>query len=531
MAETNFEMPNSPVAFGVPLVPSSLRRIDFSGLDYDTARRAIIEYIRTYYPNDFNDFIASNGVMMLVDIISAVTGKLSLRSDMLANEATLPTATTEESVVNHLALINQRLKRQTAAVVEIECTVDSPLSSDIEIPAGTLFSFTGADGKPTTYQLYRAPNDYLSKVVIPAGKRGVVGWGIEGKDATPVRVTSNGQPNQQFVVENSNILDDPIKIEIEYNDVIENWVPIFDPIERYGPNDRVVEVIFYENQMVLRFGDGITGAIPKNGASIIVVAREGGGVRGRIGIGVIDTTVQIIPNNLAAPVGVRVRNTTPSGGGTNRESITQAKRRAPREFAMHGSIVTADDYAAAAQNYSHPAYGSISKAVATVKTSKSTNLVEVYALAQGVNDVPVLPSVGLKSGLQTYIRSRNVFTDQVAVLDGAIKYIDIDMVIVISRSADASVVKEKVEAAINDFFDIDNWNLGQALYVSNLIERVESLEGVMYIDLFSPSENILPTGKLADPSLPGVGINEILVPGNRKTSYYYEKSTATGSRT
>ena len=85
--ETLFDLPNAPDEFGITLEPANLRRLDFSGLDYTTARRSIIEYIKTYYPDDFNDFVASNGIMMIMEVLAATTGKLSLRADLLANEA------------------------------------------------------------------------------------------------------------------------------------------------------------------------------------------------------------------------------------------------------------------------------------------------------------------------------------------------------------------------------------------------------------------------------------------------------------
>src|SRR5271166_5797792 len=93
---TLFDLPIAPQGFGVIMPPAQLRRIDFSGLDYDTARRAIIEYIMTYYPAQFNDFVASNGYMMMIELVAAAVAKLSMRSDMLANEAFLSTATTLE---------------------------------------------------------------------------------------------------------------------------------------------------------------------------------------------------------------------------------------------------------------------------------------------------------------------------------------------------------------------------------------------------------------------------------------------------
>lgn len=527
--ETRFNLPTSPDGFGVPLVAASLRSIDFSGLDYETARRAIIEYIKSYYPNDFNDFVKSNGIMMLVDVIAAVVGKLSLRADLLANESTLPTALTEEAVSNHLALINQKIKRQTPATVDIECSVDQPINSDIRIPAGTQFNFVGPDNRQTFYQIFRAPNDYVSPIVIPAGKRGVIAWGLEGRDASPFKVVSTGEQGQKFSIQARDILESPIRIVVAYGDNSQIWTPIYEPIERYGPNDKVVEVNFYEDIVTFRFGDGITGTIPEAGAEITFFCREGGGVRGRIGVGLIDTVRQLIPAPpINTPTTVRFRNITPSNGGTDKETLAQAKRRAPREFAMQRSIVTADDYAQAAQSFRHPAYGAISKAVATVRTSVNANLVEVYALAEGPENRPALPNIGLKQGLETYIKSMNVFTDQVVVLPGTMKAINLDMVVVISRSADASVVKEKVEAAVDEFFDLANWEMGQALYVSNLIEAIEVIDGVSYIDLYSPSENVVPTGKLAEPGTEGIGLNELIVLGDRKTNYYYEKNAVIG---
>lgn len=527
--ETRFNLPNTPDSFGVPLLSASLRNIDFSGLDYDTARRAIIEYIRSYYPNDFNDFVKSNGIMMLVDVISAVVAKLSLRADLLANESTLPTALTEEAVSNHLALINQKIKRQTPATVDVECSVDQPISSDIRIIAGTAFSFVGPDNRPTFYQIFRAPNDYVSPIVIPAGKKGVIAWGLEGRDSSPFKVSSTGQANQKFSVQAQDILESPIRIEVSYGTSSENWTPVYEPIERYGPNDKVAEVSFYENVVTFRFGDGITGTIPKSGAEITFYCREGGGVRGRIGIGMINTYRQLIPAPpVNTPTTVRFRNITPSNGGTDKESLTLAKRRAPREFARQRSIVTADDYAQAAQSFRHPAYGAISKAVATVRTSVNANLVEIYALAEGPENRPALPNIGLKQGLETYIKSLNVCTDTAEVLEGKMKLVDLDMVVVISRSADASVIKDKVEAAIDAFFDLANWEMGQPLYVSNFIEAIEIIDGVSYVDVFAPSQNIIPTGKLAEEESVGIGINELIVLGERKVNYYYEKNAVIG---
>lgn len=522
--ETFFDLPNTPDEFGVLLPPSNLRRIDFSGLDYDTARRAVLEYIRTYFPNDFNDFIASNGIMMIVEILAAVTAKLSLRGDVIANNGFLPTAFTEEAVVNHLALINQRIRRQTPAIADIECTVDQPLFTNLEIPAGTSFSVPGPDSTQITYEIYRAPGDWLSPIVIAANKRGVVAWGIEGQFVAPVQEISSGGANQEYEITAANILESPLFVTVTVGETVEDWLVVTEPIERFGPTDRVVEANFIESKIVFRFGDDVTGRAPVSGSIIQFRFRTGGGKRGRIGIGQINTTRQLLPNPPAnTATSVNFRNITTSSGGTDKESLETAKRRAPRDFATQRSVVTSTDYAQLASTFSHPAFGAISKAVATIRTSLNANLVEIYALAEGPDNVPVTPNAGLKAGLVTFFSDLNVLTDHVEVLDGAIKPVDIELTVIVDRNADATVVKTRVESVITDYFDLTHWDMGEPFYISNFIEALEAVDGVTYVDLIKPANNILATNVLADPDSDGIGINEVVVEGERKTGYYYNK--------
>ena len=171
---TLFDLPVDPDEFSVLLPPSELRKIDFSALEFATARRALVEYIKTYFPNDFNDFMSNNGVMMLVELLSYLTAVMSLRSDLLANQSTLPTATSEDAVANHLALIGQSISRATPAIVDIECAVGSPVSADINIPPGQQFTISGDDGSDITYELFKSPTNLTGSISIPSSKRGII---------------------------------------------------------------------------------------------------------------------------------------------------------------------------------------------------------------------------------------------------------------------------------------------------------------------------------------------------------------------
>lgn len=526
-----FELPTSPEQFSVLLPVAELRQLDFSALEFATARKALVEYIKTYFPNDFNDFVSNNGIIMLTELISYVTSLLSLRADILANEGFLPTAKSENAVVNHLALIDQKLKTQTPATVDIECSIPIPLSSDIRISPGEVFDIRGDDGKQIFYEVYSAPDDTTSDIVIPAGKRGVIAFGIEGKTVTTV-ATSDGTEDQVISVKDKNILGEPVKVKVTYGAVTEEWTRV-DTIERALSSDKVFEVRFFEGELQIVFGNNINGKMPAGGSVVRITYRTGGGVRGRIGVGVIDSQRPITPQYpYTAPVLVRFRNVLASSGGTDKESLDQAKKRAPREFAAHGAAITESDYAHLASGFIHPAFGAVSKAIATVRTGKNANLIEVYVLAEGPGGVPVQPNQGLKKALASYLDEINVLTDMVEVKGGSIKPIDIRATVVMNKNADASIVKEMVEAAITDFFDISNRDMGQPFYLARLYEKINKIDGVSYIDIFEPTDNILETHELAAEDTDssgsgtpiGIGINEVITLGSKEIAYYYEST-------
>lgn len=527
---TNFDLPNSPEEFGLLLPPSSLKRINFTALEFETLRRAAIEYIKTYYPNEFNDFVADNSLIMVLEVVAFLSSGLALRGDVLANEATLPTSLTENAVIQHLKLINQKIKQATPSTVNVSCTISIPLISDLRIPAGSVFQVGSPDGNPLYYEIFKSPTDFSGDIVIPRGKLGVVAYGIEGITAAPLISIATGQENTQISITSDNLLEAPITVDITTEsgntEVTERWAQI-DIIERADPNQKVYEVRRTETGALIVFGNGTFGTIPQSGSTITITYRTGGGSRGRIISGALDESRAIIPDSpLSAPVVVRFRNVTSSEGGFDRESISEAKRRAPLEAATHQAIVSGEDYSIIAKSYSHPVFGSVYKANAVLRSSINANQVELYVLALGADGDPVTPSLGLKEGLTNYISDLNVFTDQVLVLNGATKTIDLEMDVIISKNADPSVVKNSVETAIDDFFSSNNFEIGRGFRLSNLVNAIQDIEGIRFVRIFSPKDDILESNeKTTDVDELTVGYSELLVLGSRKVTYYLEPSS------
>tara|TARA_R100001244_G_scaffold25113_3_gene25519 strand:+ start:26749 stop:28389 length:1641 start_codon:yes stop_codon:yes gene_type:complete len=521
---TFFNLPIDPDEFGVVLDPPNLRRIDFSALEFEEMRRALIEYIRTYFPELFNDFISSNGVIMLVELVSYLADLLSQRSDIIADEAFLPTAQTETAVSQHLELINNEFQRQTPAVVDIEVSLGSEVATTVNIPSGVRFNILGADGNPLIYELFRAPNDFTSPISIFPGSRGIIGFGIEGQFATPFVFESAGGPNQSVEVLGTTILSDPITLDVQTGAQTTRWKKV-DTLEKSGPNDEVFEVRFSEDRMTVRFGDDKAGKALLAGQIGNLNYRFGGGVRGRISPKTINETRPITPEAPAsAAVEVLFRNPSASNGGTNKETIQEAKVRAPKESATLGSATSGEDYAILSREFSHPVFGSVLKSVATVKTSLNANIVFTHILAAGPDDIPVLSSLGLKQALQSSLEDINVLTDEVRVVDAAIKPITFKANVIVDRSYDPSLIRDRVNVAVDEFFSQSSFDLGQPLYLSQLNDLLQSLDGVKYINIKEPVDDILQSseGSITAPDNQ-VGFDELITLGDLQIKIYGDK--------
>ena len=64
----------------------SYKNAEFKSYDFDTIRRTMIQYIRSNYPEDFNDYIESSEYLALIDLIAFLGQNISFRTDLNARE-------------------------------------------------------------------------------------------------------------------------------------------------------------------------------------------------------------------------------------------------------------------------------------------------------------------------------------------------------------------------------------------------------------------------------------------------------------
>jgi hypothetical protein len=75
----------------------------------------MIDYLRTYYPEDFNDYIESSEYIALIELIAFISQAISFRSDLNARENFLETAERRDSVFKLAKMLSYTPKRHINA--------------------------------------------------------------------------------------------------------------------------------------------------------------------------------------------------------------------------------------------------------------------------------------------------------------------------------------------------------------------------------------------------------------------------------
>jgi hypothetical protein len=89
--------------------------IDYTAYDFDTLKQALINYIQTYYPEDFNDYVESSEFIAIIELIAYLGTSLAFRSDLNSRENFIDTAERRESIIRLARMVNYVPSRNIAA--------------------------------------------------------------------------------------------------------------------------------------------------------------------------------------------------------------------------------------------------------------------------------------------------------------------------------------------------------------------------------------------------------------------------------
>lgn len=147
-----------------------------------------------------------------------------------------------------------------------------------------------------------------------------------------------------------------------------------------------------QDRVIIQFGDGINGkALPAG--TINVIYRTGGGVKGNVSTGYIDTSVTGSVGLFS--VTVFVTNYENGSGGAERESLDEIRVNAPAYFRTNDTATTEQDFDALAL-YSQSGIGTVARA-------KSRLTPEIVVTTKTIHTAEVIGEVPITTPLEYYL--------------------------------------------------------------------------------------------------------------------------------
>ena len=310
--------------------------------------------------------------------------------------------------------------------------------------------------------------------------------------------SSNGEPNQTFQVANTPVvvLDAPVQVsnskvtvkslrlEIDEGQGFMVWQEV-DDFFSAGPNERVYKLD--RNTGVITMGTGEHGRIPvanlsNPNANVIARSyRAGGGKEGNVGAQTImqlQTFVQSVDT---------VTNYEPATGGTDEETVADAKLRATLALKSKDRAVTPEDFeylAAQAPGANVKRAFALALYHPNFPTGPIPGVVTVIVVPNSPDPNPTPNQTTLKA-VCAYLDKHRLLTSEVYVVGPVYRKIKIQVQLVVPASYDLATVKNKVQANLTKFFDPlqggtdeTGWPFGGQVYYSDVYRIIIQTEGV-----------------------------------------------------
>ncbi|OPX86524.1 MAG: Baseplate J-like protein [Pelotomaculum sp. PtaB.Bin104] len=265
------------------------------------------------------------------------------------------------------------------------------------------------------------------------------------------------------------------------------WDPVDDFLES-GPDDRhyLIDRAFG----VIRFGDGINGAVPPVGADNVRAGyRAGGGARGNVGQGEITG----LKTSIAFVDGVN--NPEPADGGSDTETLEKALERGPQMLRHQNRAVTLEDFEWLARE--------ASRNIARVKClpniddqgEQQSGWVTVVIVPESKAAKPK-PSLRLKKQVEKRLQEQTAnviaFPRHLRVIGPDYQEISVSATVIAITIDIVPVVENRALQALNAVLhpltggsEGRGWEFGRFPQPSDLYALLEGIEGVDHVEALS----------------------------------------------
>ncbi len=299
---------------------------------------------------------------------------------------------------------------------------------------------------------------------------------------------SNGRPSQNFTLPKSPVLFDPLtnlpslELTIISAGISEIWTRVEDFYRSISGDPHFM---LDPQSGRITFGDGRRGRIPVADSQIIVTKyRVGGGQAGNVAAGTI-SKIKGKVRGISSASNVRAAH-----DGSDVEPMETVKLRAPHDLRNLKRAMSADDFAEIALQTPnvkiHSAFAIARRAVNTTKDFvEKDGSVTLVVLPENHEDSPQ-PSEAQLRAICEWLEPRRLITTELHVVGPKYKRIStLSFRLNVRAGYDLTAVSGAVCQSLLDFLHPlkggagkTGWPMGDDIFISDLYERILSVEGV-----------------------------------------------------
>jgi len=238
-----------------------------------------------------------------------------------------------------------------------------------------------------------------------------------------------------------------------------------------------------------------TYGISPSSTTLTVRYLTGGGVESNVPVGTITsinsnntyfnktnlnaTTANYVFSSIAA------NNTKAADGGRAGDTDEEIRQNTLMQIATQQRTVTLDDYMVRALSMPGE-YGIVTKTYIEkpkltdeqVSTIESLNM---FILSQNSAGQLSPASTTLKKNLRTYLNQYRMIGDNIEIKDAFIINIGIDFeIVVLPNFINSQVILDCIDS-LQEYFNIDNWQMNQPILIRDLYIRLDRIEGVQTV--------------------------------------------------
>ena len=193
------------------------------------------------------------------------------------------------------------------------------------------------------------------------------------------------------------------------------------------------------------------------------------------------TIAQYIFDSLA------VNNPTAASGGGDGDTIEEIRQNSLANYNTQQRNVTADDYLIRALSMPSK-FGDLAKAYTTKPSTKDPDtILDLYVLAYNTNNNLVVPSNTIKNNLKTYLNQSRMIGDTVNIKNAFIINIACNFEIITLPNFNNNDVLARCITSLQDYFDINKWQINQPIILSELSVLLDNIPGVQTVQNISIS--------------------------------------------